>query len=375
MRRRTALASGIVAILIGLLPIGASAYANFDEIGNFNGGNGADPAGITLSEDGFLYGVAAFGPDPSNDGIIYRLNRSKETIEILYEFSGASGYFPTGKVAIDAHGLVYGVNTASAHGAGTAFVFNPRKRKLKVLHRFLLKEGKPTGGLVFGKDGNLYGTTQAVGSTSGTVYKLSPATGALTNLQTLDRYYVYDPLVVAPDGNIFGSTYFTGTSDYGLVFEIAAATGAYSVVYNFQPADGAESTKLAVDPSGNLFVGRMLSNTTGSILRFTAPSYQKSVFASFGPSNGDYPVGAMTFLPNGYVIGATSGGGISGGTMFGADAQTGAVQTLYQFNTGFDAYQGYPVTDLITTKLGIFGTTSQGGAYDQGTIFQFFLGR
>jgi hypothetical protein len=83
----------------------------------------------------------------------------------------------------------------------------------------------------------------------------------------------------------------------------------------------------------------------------------------------------MTFLPNGYVIGATSGGGISGGTMFGADAQTGAVQTLYQFNTGFDAYQGYPVTDLITTKLGIFGTTSQGGAYDQGTIFQFFLGR
>ena len=122
----------------------AWAYATVGAIANFDGGNGNNPAGVTLFSNGYLYGVAGEGPAPSNNGEIYRIKPASGTIEILYNFTSSSGYFPIGKVVLSAAGAVFGVTGAGgAGGAGTVFAFNPANGRLRVCPCVCARRGQP----------------------------------------------------------------------------------------------------------------------------------------------------------------------------------------------------------------------------------------
>src|SRR5580658_10701602 len=77
----------------------------------------------------------------------------------------------------------------------------------------------PAAGLVQGKDGSLYGTTEGGGANDGgTVFKLTPS-GTLTTLYSFcsqascaDGKQPYAGLVQATDGNFYGTTGFGGAS-------------------------------------------------------------------------------------------------------------------------------------------------------------------
>jgi uncharacterized repeat protein (TIGR03803 family) len=86
----------------------------------------------------------------------------------------------------------------------------------------------PYGGLVFGADGALYGTTEVGGAgRNGTVFELTPpAPGApqqwtetiLHDFAGADGGNPYSGLVFGKGGQLYGTTFFGGGSNGGVVF-------------------------------------------------------------------------------------------------------------------------------------------------------------
>jgi uncharacterized repeat protein (TIGR03803 family) len=156
-------------------------------INNFTGASGgSNPAGLAVDSSGSLYGFTVSG-GPSNYGLVYQLTPSGTnwTENVLYNFTGQSdGGTPVGAPVLDKSGSLYGntqaggnlsdcLYTAQQNGCGVVFkVTNSGgKPSEKVLHVFSggttpsTDDGSfPSAGLIFGSDGNLYGTSQAGGT-------------------------------------------------------------------------------------------------------------------------------------------------------------------------------------------------------------------
>jgi uncharacterized repeat protein (TIGR03803 family) len=82
----------------------------------------------------------------------------------------------------------------------------------------------PESGVVLDAAGNLYGTTQMGGATNnGTVFEIG-TDGTETILHFFaggtDGAAPQSPLVIGPQGQLFGATAFGGAEDVGVVYEI-----------------------------------------------------------------------------------------------------------------------------------------------------------
>jgi len=157
----------------------------------FTGGlDGASPKGeLTLRGKGILYGTATRGGS-GGGGIIFQLvppvlAGGAWTENVLYNFGSAAsdGLDPAAKVIFDSVGNAYG--TTSTGGAcfqlcGTVFELSPPTTEgadwtERILHSFPTSGGKdgsqPSGSLILGKNGVLFGATNAGGTGgNGTVY-------------------------------------------------------------------------------------------------------------------------------------------------------------------------------------------------------------
>lgn len=97
-----------------------------------------------------------------------------------------NGYSLPASLIFDKAGNLYGVTNyggsdrlgCGGFGCGTVFELIPNNGKwtLKVVHSFSGADGgRPWGGLVFDKSGNVYGTTVLGGAIdAGTVYEITP---------------------------------------------------------------------------------------------------------------------------------------------------------------------------------------------------------
>ena len=102
-----------------------------------------------------------------------------------------------------------------------------------MLHGFTDPEGdKPEGGLVQGSDGSLYGTTEGGGTANlGAVYRVTLA-GEFTVLHQftgfqptgpIDGAQPFGEMVLAHDGNFYGTTSEGGAGDLGSIFQLTPA--------------------------------------------------------------------------------------------------------------------------------------------------------
>ena len=139
---------------------------------------------------------------------------SGQNLTTILSFNGTDGLGPYFETLVQgADGNLYGTtNEGGTSNAGTVFQVNPSTGVLTTLHNFTVatNDGRnPGAGLVLAKDGNFYGTTTGGGANSwGTVFKMTPA-GTVTLLHSFgvtDGSQPWSGLVQASDGNFYGST-------------------------------------------------------------------------------------------------------------------------------------------------------------------------
>ena len=191
--------------------------------------DGSSPySGLTEGTDGNFYGTTR-GGGTDDFGTVFKITPSG-TLTTLRSFTDADGITPQSTLVQATDGNFYGTTASGGIGgiAGTVFKITP-SGTLTTLHFFCslssCADGEaPVGGLVLATDGNFYGTTQTGGGTSGdgTIFQITPA-GTLTTLHSFggpDGAQPVAGLVQATDGSFYGTTLTSGSGAYGTVFRI-----------------------------------------------------------------------------------------------------------------------------------------------------------
>jgi uncharacterized repeat protein (TIGR03803 family) len=276
---------------------------------------------------------------------------------------------------------------AFAFGVALATMVLPtaQAQTFSVVHNFTggSDGGGPLNGFTFDSAGNLYGTTNTGGTFGyGIVFKITTS-GVQTVLHNFaggsDGANPQGSLVRDKTGNLYGATTGGGTSGAGTVFKVTS-TGTESILYSF-PGNTAGSdpeATLAMDAAGNLYgttvAGGKYGN--GAVFKLTLAKtgkWMESVLYSFaGGTDGAVPVAGVTVSTSGNIFGTTSAGGTYGyGTVFELTRSgTSWTETiLHNFANGDDG--SIPYAGLIADKSGnLYGAATQGGNGGGGTIFE-----
>lgn len=190
-----------------------------------------------------------------------------------------------------------------------------------------------------------------------------------------------DGLTISPTGILFGTASTGGASGYGVVFEVMAK-GNVKVLHSFAGgSDGATPNGRVIRNADGVLFG---TTTAGGASRlgtvFKLDGKKESVLYSFaGGTDGAVPQAALILDAAGNLYGTTSAGGPAGnGTVFELIApkkKNGkwTEKVLYRFGTGTDG--AIPLSAVTMDAAGnLYGTTSMGGAYGYGTVFQLTPG-
>jgi len=319
---------------------------SFTTLHVFTGTDGASPISLVLGRDGFFYGTTHYGGQPGIDslnpgsGVLFRMDTAGN-VTVLLRFGSALGAWFPGALVVGADGALYGpavggvavLNTLP----GLVYRFDPATADFRVLHNFVLSDGKdPTGPLFPDGDGSLYGTTWQGGPwNSGVIYKVDPA-GNFTLLHALQVLGVsegWEPngnLVRAEDGSIFGTTHGGGYG--GTIFRLDS-NGSFSTLHGFDAyaSDGWSPLSGLIQGRDGFFYGTApigglpvtAQSRYGVVYRVDAAGNVIVLHTFVGP-DGASPSAALVQGADGALYGSTVVGGAFGlGTLFRIDLTTG----------------------------------------------------
>jgi len=227
---------------------------------------------------GVIYGTTQYGGTGSGCGslgcgMVYALSPpgspgERWTEQVLYNFGGASdGAYPASGVVFDRNGVLYGTTGSGGAGYGTVYSLTPPAVPPgawteKVLHAFGDNDDDkwPASTPLVGPTGTLYGTTMG-----GAVYSLTPPSqpGGEWVEQVLVDFSPFgtigtNPLtLISRSGTLYGTTEY-GNGCCGTVYSLTQQPGGrwqMQTLYTFEDsaASGISPRALINGPGGTLY--------------------------------------------------------------------------------------------------------------------------
>lgn len=210
---------------------------------------------------------------------------------------------------------------------------------------------------------------------------------ALVSFDQTNGEDVFASVIQASDGNIYGTTVYGGAANAGVFFRLTPH-GKYTVLHSFcaqaKCADGAYGEWLTEGSDGNLY-GQTYEGgaaNEGTIYKITKDGQLTTLYSFCSQANctdGAQPQSALVQTSDGSFYGTTSIGGASNeGTVFKFVPGTG-LTTLYSFCAQQNCTDGaLPSIGLMLASDGnLYGTTAWGGIYNSlcgdngcGTLFR-----
>jgi uncharacterized repeat protein (TIGR03803 family) len=377
-------------------PAAPAAAAAFSVLHSFSGPEGETPAApLVQGADGFFYGVAAHGGDftvlpPDGAGTVFRMDASG-TVTTLHTFRGPEGAWP--KSLIQARdGFFYGTATYGGQpsisnlnpGLGTIFRMDAAGA-VTVLHVFPYSVGggsSEPGPIVQGADGALYGGALGAFGTSavgGYIYRFDPITGDFRHLHDFvgtDGARPTGPLFQAADGFFYGTTNQGGLWNSGVIYKVDVL-GHFVLLHSlspFYPGEGSEPKGGVIQASDGFFYGTTEhGGYFGEIFRMDAAG-NFTVLHRFDAyaSDGGSPVSGLIEGRDGFLYGTASIGGqpvtaSRYGVVYRMD-KAGTVTVLHTF-TGPDGRTPWAAL-AQGADGGLYGSTVVGGASGLGVLFR-----
>ncbi len=360
-----------------------------------------------------------------------------QTFQTVHTFqaNGSDGFRPWGTLTIGADRNLYGTASEGGNGAGTAFRYSTGGTFTHLGNFVAADTGSaPKARLVNLGDGFLYGVTSAgtgtAGDPLGTVYKLDPA-GTLAEGNALSKIFAlpgFGSTPMRPLSLVSGETgvlHVLGSSPGG-IWRVPLGPETPTAVFQFTSTDqGIAPQSIIRGSDQNLYgvtLGTNFVDTTpgrqGTIFRIAPGGTGFTVLHDFDYPTGVAPLGGLVEA-NGFFYGTATSGGVNGngvifrisaageytvlhdvddhvptselllasdGKLYGTSSNGGSALygAIFRINTDGSGYKiihnftktngAYPKGGLVQADDGhLYGTTSEGGASDKGTIFRVDL--
>jgi uncharacterized repeat protein (TIGR03803 family) len=393
---------------------GASAQT-FTTLHQFNPAtDGANPWGKLVLSGTCLYGTTSQGGTSSN-GTVFAMNIDGSGFSILHNFSALSNLTNTDGIKPEA-GLLLLSNTlygTAMQGGnfyqGTVFSLNTDGSGFATLHSFSALfsntnyDGTHPITELVESDGTLYGTALSGGNFNhGTVFALN-LDG--TGFTTLHQFSAFSPGVTNIDGasphlglvlsgnTLYGTAQTGGNFDYGTVYAMNTDGADFNTLYNFSALSTifyGTNTDGAQPDAGLILAGNTLYGTTfiggtanqGTVFAVNTDGTGFTNLHNFSAvpystnSDGARPATGLV-LSSSILYGTTTQGGASGqGTIFLVNTDGTGFTTLHNFsatsnNTNSDGAQ--PEGGLILVDNLLYGVAMRGGSSGVGTLFSIAL--
>lgn len=364
----------------------------------FGGGanDGLSPGGgMIFDASGILYGVASLG-GANGAGVLYKMQTNGAGYALVKTFgspaatSATNSRQPVGDLVLDANNYLYGVTAAGGSGTngGTIYKIKTDGSAFTLLHSFQVTtiDGyNPNTGLALAGGGTLYGVTMNGGADdTGTIFKINTDGSGYARLHDFayDNVDLYSPdqkLLVGGDGNIYGASANGGVDFYGGVFKIAPDGSGYTVI----ATGGLDAADNFIQPVGGLTwlnAGALLGEQSGgipgygAIFRVQPDGAGFTNVVNFNLAGGDatQPQSTVTPGPDGFLYGTSyTGGTYRGGTFYKIFKDGTGFVRLHEFamSAARDGYQ--PVAAPVFYSDGfLYGTTSAGGTNGGGLVYK-----
>jgi uncharacterized repeat protein (TIGR03803 family) len=309
---------------------------------------------------------------------------------------------PTGRLLQDKEGNFYGAasgfvdNRTHMPNPGAVFKISPQGELVWQLQLCEKNGVFPSAGLYQDERGFLYGTAYYGGiekfwaDSLGTIFKVSPVGDLVWSrpFHGVDGANPTGEIVRGCDGSLFGTTLFGGTHGRGTIFRLTSS-GVIKTVYSFSGYDGAQPSGLVRGIDGYFYGTTRFGGFSvapysfgdGTIFRMSCDGTVNTLYKFGNPTDTDsgiavpgmHPTGQLIQRNDGFFYGVTEGHppgqGTNRASVFKFDLN-GTFSTLYYFDDPQTFGPG-PVGPLLTGyDGGLYGVTTRGGASRYGTIFK-----
>ncbi|MBL9202902.1 MAG: immunoglobulin domain-containing protein [Opitutaceae bacterium] len=322
---------------------------------NFAGGTtdgNSISAPLVQASDGTIYGVTS-GGGASNNGTIFKVQPDGSGYQVVFSFPAGTNVarVPFYSFIQGRDGMLYGTGfVGGASNGGALYKISPDGTGFTVIHSFGPNEGvAPRGGLVQGADGILYGATSA-GSASSTV----------------------------------------GADGSGTIWRCATDGSGYRVLFSFNGSpnypNGIEPNSLIQGRDGALYgmtrgggANGTPTSSPGAIFTIKTDGTGFAVLQSFSnatnglpPFNGGDPQSPLVHAPDGFLYGATRGGGRTlNGCVFKLRPDGTGFEVIHSFlrtapENGFEPQDAF----FLGRDGSLYGRTRRGGTANSGVIFK-----
>lgn len=363
-------------------------------------------ASVIEASDGRLYGTT-FDGGAAGFGTVFRSQKDGSEFEVIYSFGmdPADGRSPWAGVVEATDHWLYGVTTAGgSNDVGVVFRVARDGTGHSILHHFTpgTSDGQnPYATLIQASDGMLYGTCYRGGaSNGGTLFKLSLTGSGYTVLKHFaggrnDGANPSARLLEASDGVLYGTTESGGNEYYdsdlrvnisvGTIYKIARNGTGYSLLRKFSASnDGRHPSAPLIEAANGLLYGTTpeggteytdefgVKFTTGIVFRIgkSGGSTYSIVRQFLGVNDAQNPAGGVIEGGDGYLYGATEYDHPQyAGALFRVSLAGTNYAVLFRFSGTNGRGASTPLWKGSDSQL--YGTTSQGGQADAGTLFRF----
>jgi hypothetical protein len=328
-------------------------YQDLHDFGS--GTDGSSPyAGVTIDSAGDLYGTCTLG-GLSNNGMIWEIDASGNYHDFHDFGGGTSGSNPSAGVTVDSAGNLYGTCGGGLYGYGMVWEIDTSGN----YHDFYDFGGGTNGAgpsaVTFDSAGNLYGTCSGGGTYSGGMLWEIDTSGNYHDLHDFgsgtDGSPPYTGVTIDSAGNMYGTTFYGGTNDYGMVWELDASKNYYDLHDFGSLTDGSNpEAGVSIDSAGNLYGTCAAGNRFGfepfgNVWEIdTSGNYNQLIV--FGGNGGTAPYGGVTIDPAGNLCGTCHYGGYNdNGEVWGLDLGGPA---LSSFSTAPSALGGSTLSGSVS---------------------------
>ena len=293
------------------------------------------------------------------------LVKGTRTIDVVADDSGDTGDVPS-NTAVNSVVVAAAAPVVTTSSFQTLLSFNGTNG------------ANPLGGLTL-SGSTLYGSTVGDGvNNEGTIFSIPVTGGAPTTLFSFEADYPAYPYGAEPNGGLTlsGSTLYgmarqDGPYYGGTIFSIPVTGGTPAPLTNFNGADGDYPTG-GLTLSGSTLYGMTSeggANYDGTLFSIPVTGGTPTTLLSFNGTDGALPYGSLTLSADGSTLyGMTANGGASNqGTIFSIPVTGGTPTILLSFNGTDGANPAY--SDLTLSGSTLYGTTENGGANGDGTVF------